>query len=83
MKQSSLGIIGLAAGIALGVTCGYMLFNRSITNQVMRKLNKSRKAIERAQAEWRSAANEVLEHGREQLDHMRSKSKRVLNEIAS
>jgi hypothetical protein len=82
-RQSSLALIGLAAGVALGLFSGYMMFDRSIYGRVNKKLKKSRRALERAQAEWRDAACNVIESGREQIEHVRSKGKRVVNELAS
>jgi hypothetical protein len=82
-RSSSSAIVGLAAGIALGLVGGFMMFDRRIYGRVMKKLSKTRKALERQQAEWRDAAYGVLEHGKDRIEHARDKGKRVLNELAS
>jgi hypothetical protein len=84
MKHSSSTlIVGLAAGIALGLVGGFMMFDQRIFGRVMKKLSKARKALERQQHEWRDAAHDVLDHGRERVEHVRDKGKRVLSELAS
>lgn len=83
MRNSSLPILGLAAGVALGLISGYVLFHRSIYSQVSGKINKSRRALERTKADWRDAACNAIEAGREQIDHVRSKGRRVMHELAS
>jgi len=83
MQRSSSTILGLAAGIALGLVCGFMMFDRRIYGRVMKKLSKATRALERQQAEWRDIAGGVVENGEERLKHVRDKSKRVLSELAS
>lgn len=83
MQRSSSALIGLAAGVALGMVCGFMMFDRRIYGRVMKKLSKATRAIERQQAEWREAAGAVVENGEEQLKHVRDKSNRILTELAS
>ena len=67
----------------MGLVGGFMMFDRRIYGRVMKKLSKTRKALERQQNEWQHAAHDVLEHGKERVEHARDKGKRVLNELAS
>jgi uncharacterized membrane protein YciS (DUF1049 family) len=83
MTRSSYSILGLAAGIGLGIACGFLLFDRQMYVRLAKKLRKTTKAVKRQQAEWRDMACDLLKRGEERVDQVKQKSKRVYQELAS
>jgi len=84
MKKLSNEVFGLAlaAGVGLGIGCGYLIFNERLRSQIGRKIRRMGRSCRHQTGELRESAGELLEKGERNWREARNAGKKVYQKLA-
>ena len=84
MQKLSNGVFGLAlaAGVGLGIGCGYLICSKSLRSKLGRNMRRIGRSCRYQTGELRESAGELLEKGERNWQEARNAGKKVYQKFA-